>query len=102
MINMIERITTLRLERHWSEYQLAEKSGITQSTISSWNRQNVVPSVPNLEKICTAFGITLSQFFLEDVSGSVCLTENQKEMLDAWNRLNPDQQITLLQFMKTI
>lgn len=102
MINMIERITTLRLERGWSEYQLAEKSGITQSTVSSWTRQNAVPTIPNLEKICTAFGITLSQFFLEDASEAVCLTEKQKEMFDAWNRLNPDQQITLLQFMKTI
>lgn len=102
MINMIERITALRLERHWSEYQLAEKSGITQSTISSWSRHKVVPTVPNLEKICTAFGITLSQFFLEDASESVCLTEKQKEMFDAWNRLNPDQQVTLLQFMKTL
>lgn len=102
MINMIERITALRLERHWSEYQLAEKSGITQSTISSWTRQNVVPTIPNLEKICTAFGITLSQFFLEDTSEAVCLTEKQKEMFDHWNRLNPDQQDTLLQFMKTI
>ena len=82
MINMIERITALRLERHWSEYQLAEKSGITQSTISSWARQNVVPTVPNLEKICTAFGITLSQFFLEDASEAVCLTEKQKEIYE--------------------
>ena len=30
MINITERITALRLERKWSEYQLAEKSGITQ------------------------------------------------------------------------
>ena len=55
MINITERITALRLERKWSEYQLAEKSGITQSTISSWSRQNVVPSIQNLEKICNAF-----------------------------------------------
>lgn len=102
MINAIERITTLRLERGWSEYQLAEKSGITQSTISSWTRQNAVPTLSNLEKICIAFGITLSQFFLEDVSQSICLSEKQKEMFDAWNRLTPDQQNALLQFMKTI
>lgn len=62
MINITERITALRLERKWSEYQLAEKSGITQSTISSWSRQNAVPSIQNLEKICNAFQITLSQF----------------------------------------
>lgn len=102
MINITERITTLRLERKWSEYQLAEKSGITQSTISSWSRQNVVPSIQNLEKICNAFQITLSQFFLEDDSQAICLTESQKSMFHAWNRLTVEQQTTLLQFMKTI
>ena len=46
MINITERITALRLERKWSEYQLAEKSGITQSTISSWSRQKCCPQYP--------------------------------------------------------
>ena len=99
MINITERITALRLERKWSEYQLAEKSGIT---ISSWSRQNAVPSIQNLEKICNAFQITLSQFFLEDDSQAICLTESQKSMFHAWNRLTVEQQTTLLQFMKTI
>ena len=63
MFDINERIIELRMERHWSEYQLAEKSGIGQSTISSWTRTKSMPTVPNLEKICNAFGITLSQFF---------------------------------------
>ena len=58
MFDINERIIELRMERHWSEYQLAEKSGIGQSTISSWTRTKSMPTVPNLEKICNAFGIT--------------------------------------------
>ena len=54
-----------RQERNWTEYQLAEKSGLPQSTISSWYRKNQIPSVQSLEKICSAFNITLSQFFTE-------------------------------------
>lgn len=102
MININERIITLRLERNWSEYQLSEQAGITQSTISSWTRQNVIPSITNLEKICDAFGITLSQFFMEDEAQSVCLTDQQKSMFNTWNRLAPDQQATLLQFLNTV
>ena len=30
MFDINERIIELRMERHWSEYQLAEKSGIGQ------------------------------------------------------------------------
>lgn len=102
MIDITARITALRLEREWSEYQLAELSGITQSTISAWTRQNAVPSITNLEKICKAFGITLSQFFLEDATQSICLTKEQAAMLNAWNRLTPEQQTPLLQFLQEL
>lgn len=63
MFDINERIIELRMERHWSEYQLAEKSGIGQSTISSWTRTKSMPTVPNLEKICNAFGINTFPVF---------------------------------------
>ena len=44
MFDINERIIELRMERHWSEYQLAEKSGIGQSTISSWTRTKSMPA----------------------------------------------------------
>lgn len=91
MKNILETITKYRLERGWTEYQLAERSGLPQSTISSWYRKNMVPSVPSLEKICSAFGITLSQLFAED-NTPVSLTSSQKSLLERWSRLNKEQQ----------
>lgn len=49
-MNVLDRIVELRTERNWTEYQLAEKSGLTQSTISSWYRKDVSPTIPSLEK----------------------------------------------------
>lgn len=83
MKNILETITKYRLERGWTEYQLAERSGLPQSTISSWYRKDMVPSVPSLEKICNAFGITLSQLFAED-NAPVNLTHSQKILLEKW------------------
>ena len=77
MFKVLERITYYRTQKGWTEYQLAEESGLTQSTISSWYRKNMVPSIPSLEKICTAFGITLSQFFSTE-EASFSLTPLQK------------------------
>ena len=68
MINVLERITELREQNRWTEYQLAENSGLTQSTISSWYRKDILPTLPSLEKICMAFGMSLSQFFCEDMN----------------------------------
>lgn len=76
-MDILKRIVDLRTERNWTEYQLAERSGLTQSTISSWYRKNMLPTIPSLSKICDAFGITLSQFFLEDESKITTLSEQQ-------------------------
>lgn len=91
MKDILATITAYREERGWTEYQLAERSGLPQSTISSWYRKNMVPTVASLEKICAAFGITLSQLFAEGES-PVSLTESQKKLMDAWARLTPAQQ----------
>ena len=98
MKDVLSAITEYRLERGWSEYQLAERSGLPQSTISSWYRKDIVPTVPSLEKICDAFGITLSQLFATD-GNPVTLTARQKELLDRWDRLDEEQQKIVFQLI---
>lgn len=100
-MDVLDKITQLRLERHWSEYSLAEKSGLTQSTISSWYRKGIVPSVPSIQKICDAFGISLSQFFLEE-DKSVILTENQLLLLRAATKLDNHQFMKLIDFLNSL
>lgn len=50
----------------------------------------MVPTIPSLEKICTAFGITLSQLFAEE-DAPVSLAEAQKKLLERWSRLSEEQ-----------
>jgi transcriptional regulator with XRE-family HTH domain len=101
MINILDRITSYRIKKGWTEYQLAEESGLTQSTISSWYRKNMVPTIPSLEKICTAFGITLSQLFAEE-DAPVSLTEAQKKLLERWSRLSEEQQAVVFALIDKI
>ena len=89
-MDILKRIVDLRTERNWTEYQLAERSGLTQSTISSWYRKNMLPTIPSLSKICDAFGITLSQFFLEDESKITTLSEQQLRLMYYAAKLNPE------------
>ena len=51
----------------------------------------MVPTVPSLQKICEAFGITLSQLFAGD-EDLVSLTPSQRRLLQRWTRLNEEQQ----------
>ncbi len=101
-MNVLEKIVALREERHWTEYQLAEHSGLTQSTISSWYRKNMLPSIPSLNKICDAFGITLSQFFLEDDEYTLSLTKCQLDLLHAAEKLDSVQYEALIKFINSL
>ena len=102
IMKVLDKITELREERGWTEYKLAEESGLTQSTISSWYRNNTYPSIPSLEKICKAFGISLSQFFLGDKEFTITLDKVQIDYLKSLDRLEKDQQNRLLQFLKSL
>ena len=101
-MDILDKITRLRMERGWSEYQLAEKSGLTQSTISTWYRKNMLPTIPSLVKICDAFGLTLSQFFLEEDGKTIQISDQQRRLLEYAARLDPRQYSALLDFLKTL
>lgn len=98
MKDVLSVITEYRQARGWTEYQLAERSGLPQSTISSWYRKNMVPTIPSLEKICAAFGVTLSQLLAEE-DEPVSLTATQKDLLERWAKLNEEQQAVLFSLM---
>ena len=73
--DILGRIERERLSRGWSEYALAENSGLTQSTISTWRRRNLQPNVASLEKICSGLGISLKRTFLISGLNSLLLKE---------------------------
>lgn len=96
-----QRIRELMAQRQWSEYRLAIASGLSQSTIANIFSRNTTPSIATLESICSAFGITLAQFFSE--GEIVELTPEQREMFSAWSSLSTHQKEALshlIQVMK--
>jgi len=99
-MDILEKIRRYRIERNWTEYQLAEKSELPQSTISTWYRKNQIPTIPSMEKICRAFQITLAQFFTDDNAEIVTLTKTQSEILREWNRLTERQKTIVLDLLK--
>lgn len=96
-----KRIKDLMEERGWTDYRLAMESGLSYSTVSNMFKRNNAPTIPTLEAICKAFGITLSQFFAEGEE-AVILTDEQREIFATWSLLNPKQKSLLLEFLGTM
>lgn len=101
MIDILARITSHRISRNWTEYQLAQQSGIPQSTISTWYRKKMLPTLSSLDKICLAFDMTLAQFLSEN-DGLTEITPDQRELLDKWELLSPIQKKAFLTLMDSI
>lgn len=98
--NVLEKITQERLARDWSEYTLAKNSGIAQSTISTWYRKNLQPSISSIEKICKGLDITLAQFFSYENQDNT-LTSGQQDILEVWKYLNDSQKKSILEMIKS-
>ena len=100
MFNAQNRIRQLMNERGWTIYRLAQESGLSQTTISNIFKRNNQPSLPTVNAICDACGITLAQFFTENDPAN---SPNAKNELDnSVAALKEDQREALAAFIKTI
>ena len=95
-----ERLRQLLNERGWSEYKLAKRCGLSESTVANIFRRNTVPSIATLETICSGFGITMSQFFAE--VDMIEITPELKELFENWVNLTPEQKKAANQMLKAM
>ena len=100
-MNTTEKLKRMLLDSGLTEYRLARKCGLSQSTVTNIFSRNTVPSIATLGAICEGFGITLSQFFAEE--GEVIeLTPDLKRVFDCWVNLTPYQKGIALQLLEIL
>ncbi len=62
-----ERIRKLRLERSWSQVDLAKKLNVTKQSVSNWENDNIQPSIEMLVKLARVFSVSTDYLLgLED------------------------------------
>ena len=94
------RLRQLMEERGWTAYRLSRESGLSESTLANIFKRNTVPSIATLEAICSAFHISLAQFFAEQ--DMVELTPDLKELFEHWVFLTPEQKQAILQMTRAM
>ena len=95
-----KRIRELMEERNWTDYRLAKEAKRSHSTVTNMFNRNNAPTLPTLEAVCRAFGITLAQFFAEGEESR--LTEEQQKLFSKWSTLTDRQKQILLELMDAI
>lgn len=94
------RLRQLMADRGWTAYRLSKESGLSESTLANIFKRNTVPSITTLEAICSAFGISLAQFFAE--SEMVELTPELKTLFENWVSLTAEQKQAALQMIQAM
>ncbi|MGI5134953.1 MULTISPECIES: helix-turn-helix domain-containing protein [unclassified Streptomyces] len=59
------RLAELRAERGWSLGDLADRSGVSRSTLSRAERAEISPTASMLNRLCGVYGRTMSQLLSE-------------------------------------
>ncbi|WP_309484555.1 helix-turn-helix domain-containing protein [Streptomyces himalayensis] len=64
-VRLAARLAELRAERGWSLGELAERTGISRSTLSRAERAEISPTASLLNRICAVYQRTMSQLLSE-------------------------------------
>lgn len=97
-MDVLERLRHLIDERGWTVYRVARESGLSEKTVYNIYSRNTMPSIPTLEAICNAFGITLAQFFADGKLIEMSL--DLEEVFENWIVLTPEQKEATLSMMR--
>lgn len=101
IMDVLEKIDSLRKERGWSINNLAMEAMLTQSTLNNLYVRKAEPKLSTLRAICNAFGITLAEFFSDEDSRNKQFTD-ESELIARVTSLNDRQKKGLLQFLRTL
>ncbi len=81
------RIIELRLNRNWTQTQLAQNSKIPQPMVARYEN-GTTPSTKNVKKLADAFGIPVEEFLIVKASKNQSnLSQQSFDLSKAWNEI---------------
>lgn len=96
-MNVASRIKELREQFGMSMYRLAKLSGVSQAYISKVEAGERNPTAEVLERLCSAFGITLAEFFSDESNE---IPPDIMQLMNIAQRLTPAQRASLKRFLE--
>ena len=93
MNSIVARINELRVKSGLSKVALAERIGVTPTTIGNWSKMDSMPTLAVVERICEVTGVTIQQFF-SGMRGENEVTPEDK-FLDEWRMLTQTEKVAI-------
>lgn len=105
-----QKIFSLLNEKCMSQKQFAERTEISQSTISDWKRKKTNPSADKILKICEVLQVTPYELLEEDdinedenkVDYKMTLNRDESVLLESFRELDVRQKNRLLGYLEAL
>lgn len=95
-------IAALRKEKEWTQAQLGERLGVTNKTVSRWERGHYLPDISLMPALCEELGISLNELLSGERLNDDSFREAADQQLAA--SLNREQHLrrrpTILGFLE--
>ena len=103
-----QKIFALLSQRKMSQKEFAERTEISQSTISDWKRKETNPSADKILRICEVLRVTpyelLDESDLSEISSNSeenrILSKEEKMLLKSFRKLDVHQQSKVLGYLE--
>lgn len=97
-----QRIRELRKTRMINQRELAKQANMTSSYLGQLERDEKNPTIGSIEKICAAFGITLSEFFSESDGEHKGMDHISEEIMEYVKKGTDSERVIILQLIRQV
>lgn len=76
-----QKLKELRAKKKFTQEMIAERLGVTNQTISQYEKDSVQPSIDRLLQFCEIYGVQIS-YFISDFKQPVDTTKQESELIE--------------------
>lgn len=97
MLNIGEKLKTLRQEKSYSLINLEELSGVHRTTINRIENNTQSPSIETLLKLCNSLETSITYFFDSDD-----ISADMMNLIDTAKKLSPKQRQKITEMIESL
>lgn len=91
MVDIVRKLENIRANRGLSVYKVTQLADISQQTYYSWIKDNVMPSMTSLKKVCNVLGVEITDILTDDGDSLEFETLKSK-----WNMMTLSQKQSIM------
>ena len=91
MVDIVRKLENIRANRGLSVYKVTQLADISQQTYYSWIKEDVMPSMTSLKKVCNVLGVEITDILTDDSDSLEFETLKSK-----WNMMTLSQKQSIM------